>query len=204
MREERRHGADTLLAVLRAQRERTTMTAGLAALHAALAPLQAAMRGRRARRERKEAARAATTVASGYRGRRARLTAGGRRRAIEEQRAIAERERRAMAALSPRSRALAVELRYRAAARIQLGWRAHCARLQQEREYAAQVIADPAERTAELRHERELRDMAEQRVAELLADVQARALSLRHTLRSAPLSLDPPPHSRSRAPRWIL
>ena len=42
MREERRHGADMLLAVLRAQRGRTTMTAGLAALHAALAPLVAA------------------------------------------------------------------------------------------------------------------------------------------------------------------
>ena len=77
MREERSHGADMLLVVLRARREHATMTAGLASLHAVLAPLQAAMRGRRARRERKEAARAATTVASGYRGRRARLTASG-------------------------------------------------------------------------------------------------------------------------------
>ena len=195
MREELKLSADMLLAVLRARRERATMTAGLAALHAALAPLQAAMRGRRARRERKEAGRAATTVASGYRGRRARLTAGGRRRAIEEQRAIAERERRAMLALSPRSRALAVEqryraastylllatyylllttyyllltayylllttyyllltthylLRYRAASRIQLCWRASCARRVQEQQYAAQVISDPAERTAGL------------------------------------------------------
>ena len=150
MREELKHGAAMLLAVLRARRERATMTAGLAALHAALAPLQAAMRGRRARRERKEAGRAATTVASGYRGRRARLISGGRRRAIEEKREIAEQERRAMAALSPRSRAIAVEHRYRAASRIQFARRAYCARLVQEQKYAAQVIADPAERTVGL------------------------------------------------------
>ena len=150
MREELKHGAAVLLAVLRARRERATMTAGLAALHAALAPLQAAMRGRRSRRERKEAGRAATTVASGYRGRRARLISGGRRRAIEEKREIAEQERRAMAALSPRSRAIAVEQRYRAASRIQLARRAYCARLVQEQKYAAQVIADPVERTVGL------------------------------------------------------